>query len=352
MINLIKLDYTLQSPEERKQLVEKIIAENPDLTPRYLEILADYLVLCMEKQERKQRKILTDNRMATVNKRETSFEGLAGQLENGEDGIYNLVANDKYIIFQPKVSITQKDIDTIPPLKQLREAIHYWEERLKRSSGKDAFIIKKTLIDLRKDQYVIKQAYQKPIVLTNKTRNLEYHVPIDDNSFMDEDNNDVVVSGISLMDPQVVSAILCNYSKLKEDSWDQFTSDIWYLMQDFDDVSEAALKEFPIFARILELKIDRVQNAEIQKILQEEFNTSYSIEYISSLWRNKIPKLIAQQAKEQYIKWYWGKYNLPLKTCTKCGQSKPANNFFFSKNNTSKDGLYSICKKCRNKKRG
>ena len=45
---MIKLDYTIESPEERKALVEKIIAENPDLTPGYLEVLADYLVLCME----------------------------------------------------------------------------------------------------------------------------------------------------------------------------------------------------------------------------------------------------------------------------------------------------------------
>ena len=96
---MIKLDYTIESPEERKALVEKIIAENPDLTPRYLEILADYLVLCMEKQEKKERKILTDNRMSTVNKRETSFEGLAGQLENGEDGIYNLIDDNKHTIF-------------------------------------------------------------------------------------------------------------------------------------------------------------------------------------------------------------------------------------------------------------
>ena len=73
--------------------------ENDNLTPRYLEILADYLVLCMEKQERKERKILTENRMMTVNKRETSFEGLASQLENGEDGIYNLITDNKHTIF-------------------------------------------------------------------------------------------------------------------------------------------------------------------------------------------------------------------------------------------------------------
>lgn len=73
---MTKLDYTLESPEERKALVEKIIAETPDITPQYLEALGDYLVLCMEKQEKKERKILTDNRMTTVNRRETSFEGL------------------------------------------------------------------------------------------------------------------------------------------------------------------------------------------------------------------------------------------------------------------------------------
>ena len=91
----IKLDYTLQTPEERKELVEKILAETPEPSDRYLEILADYLVLAMEKQERKERRILTENRMATVNKRETSFEGLVSQLENGEDGIYNLMTDNK-----------------------------------------------------------------------------------------------------------------------------------------------------------------------------------------------------------------------------------------------------------------
>jgi len=92
---MIKLDYSLESPEERNELVKRILEENPNPNEKYLEILADYLVLCMEKQERKERRILTDNRMTTVNKRETSFEGLVSQLENGEDGIYNLMTDDK-----------------------------------------------------------------------------------------------------------------------------------------------------------------------------------------------------------------------------------------------------------------
>jgi len=73
---LTKLDYTIESPEERKALVEKILEENPNPPANYLEVLADYLILCMEKQEKKERKILTENRLSTVNKRECSFEGL------------------------------------------------------------------------------------------------------------------------------------------------------------------------------------------------------------------------------------------------------------------------------------
>jgi hypothetical protein len=71
----------------------------------------------MEKQEKKERKILTDNRMTTVDKREVSFEGLVSQFENGEDGIYNLITNNKDIIFQPKKAITKKDIEEIQPLQ-------------------------------------------------------------------------------------------------------------------------------------------------------------------------------------------------------------------------------------------
>ena len=53
----------------------------------------------MEKQEKKERQLLTDNRMTTIVKRETSFEGLVSQLENGEDGIYNLMTENKNMIF-------------------------------------------------------------------------------------------------------------------------------------------------------------------------------------------------------------------------------------------------------------
>lgn len=288
--------------------------------------------------------------MATVNKREKSFEGLADQMENGEDGIYSLITDNKNIIFQPKISITQHDLDTIPYLRQLRDSIEQWEQALQKVKGTpQAYVIKKALIEMRKDQYIIKQAYQKPIIPCKLTRSTKFHVPLDDNSTLD--GQQVTVRGASLMNPKVVSAILCNYSRLKEDSYGQFDGDTWYLIQAFEDTCDKALTDYPIYQRILELKIDKRQNNEIQTILSEEFNTTYSVEYISSLWRNKIPKLIATEAYEDFLIWQYKQRKWPMKKCTKCGQIKPAHNQFFSRNKTSADQLYSICKKCRNKKR-
>lgn len=346
---MIKLDYTLESPEERKQLVEKILEECPNPTPQYLETLADYLVLCMEKQEKKERKLLTENRMATVNKRETSFEGLVSQLENGEDGIYGMISNDKNQIFQPKVMITKKDVEEIPGLAQLREAIKMWEQKLKTASGRDAFIIKTAIIELRKDQYILKDAYRKPIIPKNITRS-KHFIPLE-SDFSFDDEGYVVPEGVSLCDPKVVSAILCNYSLMKQESWGEFEKDLWYLMQEFDEVADAALKDYPLYDRICEYKVDGLQNIDIQEKLQMEFGIKHSVEYISSLWRNKIPKLIASEAEDRLLDWYFlnemkGKY----KKCSRCGEIKLAHNKYFSKNKTSKDGFYSICKKCRNSK--
>lgn len=349
----LKLDYKLESPVERTELVRKIVEQTPpeQLTNRYLEILSDYIIFAMDKQERKNKKILTDNRMVTVNKRELSFQGLVGKLENGEDGIYNMIANDKNIIFTPKISITPQDIAEIPELKQLRDAIDVVEKQMKAATGKRKFLLKKQLIEMRQDQYVIKNAYKKPIYCLNGIKsmaklNLSENITINEKGEVSSDGM------ISLFDAKHVSALLCNYSKIKEEVWDRFGSDTYYLMQDLDTVTDCALKEkHPLYYDLLIYKIDGKQNIEIQQLLYEKHGIKHSVEYISSLWRNKIPKLIAEQAQENYLIWYYTiKEKGKWKRCSRCGQIKLAHNRFFSKNKTSKDGYYSICKTCRNKK--
>lgn len=353
---MIKLDYTITSPEERKELVEQILKENPDPTPYYLEKMTDYLVLCMEKQEKKEKRLLTDNRMSTVNKREISYEGLVAQLENGEDGIYNLATNNKNTIFQPKVRITTKDVEEIEPLRQLKTAIKTLEDNLTRAEGKAVYNIKQTLIELRKDQYVIKNAYRQPIIFKKVTKTSTNRPKFDSDEWFTFDkygDAEIHYKGFSFCDPAVCEAMLCNFAALKARSRGDFDHELYYMVEDFEKLYKRALEEYQPYMRLTECKIDGVQNVEIQQVLQQEFNLNHTSEYISALWRNKIPKIVAKKAEEEYLEWFYlnNVYD-GFKRCTRCGCWKPTHNKFFSKNSSSKDGLYSICKKCRNTKKG
>ena len=345
----MKLNYTLETVEERLEVVQKILEENPNPSEKYLEILSDYLVIPIEKKERKERYILTENRLSTINKRETSLEGLTEQLENGEDGIYNIMNESKVTLLQPKVSITKSDLEEIPLLAQLRDSINRWEALLPHATGRDAYIIKKTLIEMRKDQYLIKNAYRKPIV-ANKLVRSHGSIKLDESYKIKGDS--IITSGFTLCDPKICQIILCNYSRLKQESYGEFKGDTYYLMEDFDRLATKALQPYPMYERIVECKVDGLPNTDIQLILIKEFNKTHSIEYISSLWRNKIPNLIAVQAENELLNWHYlevekGKY----KKCSRCGQIKLAHNKYFSKNKTSKDGWYSICKACRSKRK-
>lgn len=351
--NELKLDYTLQDPDARNELVKKIIEQTPPqrLTPKYLQLLADYLVFAMDKEERKKKNIITDNRMVTVNKRETSFEGLVEKFQNGEDGIYNIITNDKNIIFTPKISITEEDIQTIPGMKQLRDAIAQIEAQEKAATGKRRFLLKKQLIEMRKDQYVLKSTFKAPIYCLNATKSFN-HIALEEKISVNEDGSLKIEGNFSLLNPDHVSAVLCNYSRIKQDCWGQFSSDAYYMIQDLENlVDETLEKDFPLYYDLLIYKIDGKTNEEIQSLLERDYGVRHSVEYISSLWRNKIPKMIAEQARKDWLIWHYTfEEKGQWKKCSRCGQIKLAHNMFFSKNNTSKDGFYSICKDCRNAK--
>ena len=217
---------------------------------------------------------------------------------------------------------------------------------------KKAFLLKKQAIEMRQDQYVIKNAYRKPIYCMNLIKSIS-KLNLDEEITVCE-NGDVVSTGfINLFNEKHISILLCNYSRLKEDSWSDFNSDLKWLMFDLDTVVDKALKDkFPLYYDLVIYKIDGRQNQEIQALLYEKHGVKHSVEYISSLWRNKSPKLIAEQAQNDWLIWHYTQEERgQWKKCSRCGQIKLAHNRFFSKNKTSKDGFYSICKCCRNKKK-
>ena len=160
----IKLDYSLKTAQERANFVANLPKEQVK-SKKYIEILADYIVSAMTKDEKKKKEIITDNRMITINKRETSYQGLVSKFENGEDGIYNLMINDKNVLLTPKVSITEKDIAEIPALKTLKDSIESVKRMEEKATGKRKFLLKKQLIEMYQEQYVIKDLCRNTCVI-------------------------------------------------------------------------------------------------------------------------------------------------------------------------------------------
>lgn len=353
----IHMDFSLEEPEDRVKKVEEIIANTPSekLTPTYLEKLSDYIIFADEKKRRKEdktRDILTPNHMKTVNWRETSFEGLIGKFENGEDGIYNMIANDKNIIAHPKNKITEKDLENIPVLREWCEDIEKLEELRKSARGKKAYIMKNQIINMRKDQYEIRNAYIKPVRTNNKIKSISQadlteHIKLNKEMLPESD------CIINLFNEEHISELLCNYSRIKEDTWESLNNDMRWMILDLENLVDNTFKDkYPYYYDLIIYKIDGKSNAEIQELLYETYGIRNSAEYLSSLWRNKIPKMIVEQAQKEYLEWYFTfKEKGYWKKCGRCGKIKLGHSLFYSKNKTSKDGWYSICKDCRNIKK-
>lgn len=344
-----KLDFSLETPEERLALVNKILEENPNPNEYYLEVMADYLIRPLDKAEKKEqkRKIISDNRKETIKKHEISYEGLVSKLESGEDGIHHLIGDKRRATkLNNKQPITQQDLDDIPELVEHRKEIDFWVRQASRATGKRAYNIQKIIKDMRQFQYIIRDSFKPRIAFSNMTPSK--HVCKIEDTFTAA-NGEIEYSGVSFCDPKVCSAVLCNYSRLKQEGWDDLEGDLYFFMLGFEKYCGLALSAEPILDRIVADKIDGLQNDEIQKDLQDTFGTTYSAQHISSLYRNKIPALIAAAAEEDYLSnWYLNIEKGNYKKCSRCGETKLAHSKYFSKNPTSSDGFYSICKCCRN----
>lgn len=315
--------------------VEELLSANK-YNSHQLSKLADYILFAERSKE-----IISDNRLrGTILKRETSFEELSSKLEGGEDSVYNLISDNKNIPLTHKISITNQDVEQSSDLRQLREAIDTI------AALPQTKLTKKMLIEMRRDQYIIKMSNNPPVNLTIKTK-MRVPIPLNEQVSLNKEG-EFVISGFSLLRADVCAAILQNYSRAREGSSENLDSDLWAIMQDFDALSERALSNYPILLSIVTAKIDGLTNNQICELLFSEHHVEYSPEYISSLWCHKIPKLIADKAQEEWLDWYYvkkkrGKY----KRCSRCGCNKLAIPRYFTRNKTSKDGLYSVCKECR-----
>lgn len=205
---------------------------------------------------------------------------------------------------------------------------------------------------MRKDQYILKNDYRQPVGTPTLCPKGLNKIDLSEKIWIDEKGEPQSDGLVSLFYPEHVSAVMRNYLALKSETAAKFQSDFYYLMQDFDNLLKRGLQyQYPMYYDLFLWKTQEKSNAEIQDLLKEKYQTTYSPEHISSLWRNKIPKILAEQAKADYLIWHYTEVERgQWKRCSCCGERKLAHPKFFTRNGTAKDGWYSICKACRQAK--
>lgn len=357
----MKLDYKLKTVEERKRLVDEIVASGEPLSQQQLGYMADYLLFVMDgggntvREKRRPYSIVTKNRDVTVSKRQVSFEDTVSRLQNGEDGLYSMIIDDKDVIMDMREPISQEDIDTIPGMRENVEVIEALKRQFERATGKRKYSLKRQIISKYQEMYTLKTSFlgvSSKARINTQVRSMA-HMPIPEHIYLDE--NDVPRSDgfISLIKPEHVSFLLKYYQLLKQESWEDLNSDMRWLLIDLEDtVVRALLPQNEILYDLLVWEIDGNTGAEIAEKMADKYGVFHSEQYFSTLWCKKIPKMVAEQAQKDWLVWHW-RYedteNARWKTCNTCGQTKPAHYLYFHKN-TSKDGFYSKCRECRSKK--
>lgn len=273
----IKLDYHISSLEDRKRIVQDICGKAEHLSSAQKKLLADYLLFLGDaKQTTKERNheypIVTENRKKTTNKRESSFEEIASTLQNGEDGIYGLINEDRIQLMDPRERITKEDIENIPGIKEQLEIVDRLEEQFQREVGANKYKIKKQIIETYKDIYVIKESFKNISAKPKLNSQIQAiaRMPLPEVVTLDKNNN-IHVDGVSLMDPECVTLLLTHYVKFKAASHEDFTSDMKYLLLDLEALVEKTLRDEPLLMDLLEMRVEGYTGEEIQQEMERTY---------------------------------------------------------------------------------
>ena len=109
-------------------------------------------------------------------------------------------------------------------MRDLKESIAAVEKMEKAATGKKKYLLKKQLIEMHQEQYTIKNYYRQPITTPNIIKNIT-RTDLSEEITIDENGEPKSKGLISFFNHKHVSALLCNYSSIKEDAWGNYSSD-------------------------------------------------------------------------------------------------------------------------------
>lgn len=355
------LDFNLQAYQERVGLV-KFLDEQGLLSmcsPSELDKVANYLLYAED--------VDAEVELKEGSKKKVSYETLI-ESTLGENTIQKSQEVSIYKIPRPTID-REKDAD-IPGMKDLWEAIDIVDEQYRYCKdvleGKreldpnrkliptyqTKYFMREWMIDLRREQFLLKDIFRPTIC---NTPSFASHVKKPDCIGMKIDNN-ILCDNDMMVDYgnwKHIYAMLKYYSGMKAVVDGNPYHDWWYMYEFLDELINR-VRWSPEHKIILWRKINRVPNEDIVAELERLGYKAYSVNYISTIWKQHISKRIAKQARL----WWKEKQYRPdgtldhmtkWKICAKCGRQLFADEINFGK---SQDGLWKdVCKDCSYKEK-
>lgn len=290
---------------------------------------------------------------------------------------------------KPDIDNFKEELKTIPDFIELWKEIDRLQDLLDQNEGKipfregtpklsqdNIYILKHTLVDLRKQQYPMMD-YFKPTIGQHQNKAEFYEsssTKTTNYSILPRGvisgNNDLFFTNPELFaqkDPKAaainfeqirqsgkpyfdftdfthVYQLILHYAELKNQVRNQPDSLLNNLLQTLDFyIDKANLSEQQLL--IIRDKKLRRPNKEIRENLIQELGISHKENYISTIW-NKAVKLIIEAVELNYDEYLSKDYQKAWKKCNRCGRLLLRDPRNFVRKNKAADGLTGRCKCC------
>lgn len=389
---MVKLDFTLNTSEERKNFVEEYLKNNnngENFSPSELETIANYILYGKDPDgtsivDRKEVEI--DTKYSSYKKKKPeSLDELMESPTFDEHTFSDMTKKNRYKVIKPKID-REKDKD-IPGIQELWEVIDYWQHLLDVAAGKvndpsakkltplEVYKAKHFVIELRREQFYLKDRV-KPTILMYKTNIRKSYLEADSGIPWDFENSDFAIAPLGTItanskrfySPREYSGPDYSYNKSSRFILDfRKPEHIYFMLENYEDLAVSAVNKpdstVKLILNTLDFYIDlaklneqkkvilnckkkKIQNEAIKNRLEKEFGLTYSANYISTIWKQKICGEIADAARLHYDYFINRENPFAWKKCNQCGKIKLKDTREFMRKSRSSDGLANRCKEC------